>query len=244
MSYSNGLLPSPSSPTISESIHGLPGVGFKLTDDGDYDIDNKKLRNVADPQSNSDASTKKYVDQIKTNITKKFSDYLKKDGTDKMTSLLNMDDRRIKNVGAGRHGTSDALTHLQLEAFYFDLNVDDGKIETQNPIDMKNKKISNLAEGTDNNDAVNRHQLQTSLVSKADKTELNNYSLKSGLTNDLDMKNNKIVNLKTATSGNDAVNFTQLNLIGGTMKGDIQCNNNSIYGIKKVNNDHWVKRHI
>ena len=63
MRYSNGLLPSPSSPTISESIHGLPGVGFKLTDDGDYDIDNKKLRNVADPQSNSDASTKKYVDQ-------------------------------------------------------------------------------------------------------------------------------------------------------------------------------------
>ena len=148
---------------------------------------------------------------INTNITNKFSDYLKKDGTDKMTSLLNMDDRRIKNVGAGRHGTSDALTHLQLEAFYFDLNVDDGKIETQNPIDMKNKKISNLAEGTDNNDAVNRHQLQTSLVSKADKTELNNYSLKSGLTNDLDVKNNKIVNLKTATSGNDAVNFTQLN---------------------------------
>ena len=59
------------------------------------------------------------------------------------------------------------------------------------------------------------------------------------------MKNNKIVNLKTATSGNDAVNFSQLNnelsnylhLTGGTMKGDIQCNNNSIYGIENASND-------
>ena len=59
------------------------------------------------------------------------------------------------------------------------------------------------------------------------------------------MKNNKKVNLKTATSGNDAVNFTQLNndlsnylhLTGGTLKGDIQCNNNCIYGIKNVSND-------
>ena len=42
MSYSNGVLVSPSSSTISESIRGLPGVGFKLTDDGDYDMENKK----------------------------------------------------------------------------------------------------------------------------------------------------------------------------------------------------------
>ena len=33
MSYSNGRLPSPtSSTTITESIRGLPGVGFKLTE--------------------------------------------------------------------------------------------------------------------------------------------------------------------------------------------------------------------
>ena len=41
MSYSNGLL---SSPTTS-STHGPPGppgIGFKLTDDGNYDIDGKR----------------------------------------------------------------------------------------------------------------------------------------------------------------------------------------------------------
>ena len=57
-------------------------------------------------------------------------------------------------------------------------------------------------------------------------------------------KNHKIVNLKTATRGNDAVNFTQLNneisnylhLTGGTMKGDIDLNGNSIYGVKNTVN--------
>ena len=66
--------------------------------------------------------------------------YLKKDGSDKMTGLLNMNDRRIENHAPGRHISSDALTHLQTEAFYFDLNVDDGKIQAQYPIDMGNKK--------------------------------------------------------------------------------------------------------
>ena len=183
MSYSNGLLPSPSSSMISESIRGLPGVGFKLTDDGDYDIDNKKLRNVADPQSNSDTSTKKYVDQINTNITNKFSDYLKKDGSDKMTGLLNMDNRRIEIVGPGRHGTADALTRLQLEAFYFDLDVDDDKIEAQNPIDMGNKKIAGLQDPLNHKDAATKFYIDSSMSLKADKTELSDYQKKNGKNN-------------------------------------------------------------
>ena len=46
MSYSNGKLPEDtfSHEKIIEIVKGLPGVGFKLTDDGDYDIQNKKLR--------------------------------------------------------------------------------------------------------------------------------------------------------------------------------------------------------
>ena len=175
MSYSNGKLPEEtiSHDKIIEIVKGLPGVGFKLTDDGDYDIQNKKLRNVADPQANSDASTKSYVDSEVFN-------YLKRDGSNIMTGALNMDNRRIENVAAGRHGTADALTHLQLEAFYLDLNTNSGFIEAQNPIDMKNEKISNLAEGTDNSDAITKHQLETGLAPKADKTDLNNYLKETG----------------------------------------------------------------
>ena len=243
MSYSNGKLPEDtfSHEKIIEIVKGLPGVGFKLTDNGDYDMQNKKLRNVASPQTNNDVTTKSYVD---VGVSKT----LKKDGTDQMNGLLDMNYNRIENVGNGRHGTTDALTHLQFEAFYFDLNTDSGDIEAQNPINMKNEKISNLAEGTDNSDAITKHQLETGLAPKADKTELSNYLKKDGsiaLTNNLDLGDNKIVNVKEATSGTDAVNFTQLNNelykylheSGGDMTGDIRMNNNRIYGIGNVEND-------
>ena len=40
-----------------------------------------------------------------------------------MTGLLDMNNSRIENVGPGRHGNADALTPVQFEAFYFDLNI-------------------------------------------------------------------------------------------------------------------------
>ena len=240
MSYSNGKLPEDtiSHGKIIEIVKGLPGVGFKLTDAGDYDMQNKKLRNVASPETNNDVTTKSYVDNKALLV----------DGSNKMLGALNMDNRRVENLAPARHGFSDAVSSLHLNTFFFDLNTNDGKTEAQNPIDMKNEKISNLAEGTDNSDAITKHQLETGLAPKADKTELANCLKKDGsiaLTNNLDLGNNKIVNVKEATSGTDAVNFTQLNnelfkylhKSGGDMTGDIRMNNNRIYGIGNVEND-------
>ena len=50
----------------AKGIQGAPGVGFNLTSDGDYDMINKKLRNVGAPIDNTDAATKKYVDDNST----------------------------------------------------------------------------------------------------------------------------------------------------------------------------------
>ena len=89
------------------------------------------------------------------------------------------------------------------------------------------------------------------MLLKADTTELKNYILKSGLTSDLDMKNHDINNVKEATSGHQAVNFTQLNNelsnylqeTCGTMKGDIQMDNNHIYGVNlSIDNTSAVPR--
>ena len=41
---------------------GLPGVGFKLTDDGNYDINGKRLTNVSQPVDDNDAANKKYLE--------------------------------------------------------------------------------------------------------------------------------------------------------------------------------------
>ena len=63
MSYSNGLLPDQSYQTVNKYVQrGLPGVGFKLTDTGDYDMQNKKLTNVKSGTDSNDAVNKSQSD--------------------------------------------------------------------------------------------------------------------------------------------------------------------------------------
>ena len=47
---------------FARGTQGAPGVGFNLTSSGDYDMINKKLRNIGAPAFNTDTATKKYVD--------------------------------------------------------------------------------------------------------------------------------------------------------------------------------------
>ena len=67
---------------FARGIQGAPGVGFNLTSSGDYDMINKKLRNVGAPSANTDAATKKYVDDNSSGPADG-SVFLKLDGTKK-----------------------------------------------------------------------------------------------------------------------------------------------------------------
>ena len=90
MSYSNGLL---SSPTTS-STHGPPGppgVGFKLTGDGNYDIDGKRLTNVSQPIDARDVATKAYIDGNKLDV-------VLRDGSQNMTGNLDMNNNKITSL--------------------------------------------------------------------------------------------------------------------------------------------------
>ena len=63
MGYSNGILESDEKGGSGErGEQGLPGIGFKLTDDGNFDIDGKRLTNISKPVDGGDATTKAYVD--------------------------------------------------------------------------------------------------------------------------------------------------------------------------------------
>ena len=63
MSFYNGIL-------NHDDVHGsgqigprgVPGIGFKLTSDGNYDIENKKLKNVQNGDSDQDVMTKKQIE--------------------------------------------------------------------------------------------------------------------------------------------------------------------------------------
>ena len=60
MSYSNGILSSPSAEG-QPGPPGLPGVGYKLTADGNFDIDTKRLTNVAESVDDNDAVSLKVL---------------------------------------------------------------------------------------------------------------------------------------------------------------------------------------
>ena len=61
-------------------IQGSPGVGFSLTKDGNYDMVNKKLKNVGEGVENSDAVTKHQLEvSMNTKLNKTSLDnYVKK----------------------------------------------------------------------------------------------------------------------------------------------------------------------
>ena len=98
MGISNDNIHNPhtSNTGATQGQRGPPGVGFKLTSDGNYDVDNKKLTNVATPTGNADAATKKYIDDHIGNVHQ--TGYFKKDGSVAMTGDLNVGGHKITNV--------------------------------------------------------------------------------------------------------------------------------------------------
>lgn len=52
----------PRGPRGERGIPGPPGEGFTKNENGDFNINWKQLKNITEPQEDSDAATKNYVD--------------------------------------------------------------------------------------------------------------------------------------------------------------------------------------
>ena len=119
--------------SFARGIQGAPGVGFNLTSSGDYDMINKKLRNVGAPSANTDAATKKYVDDNSSGSP----------STSRLTvnSDIDMKDNyRIKNLKTPLDGkeppTKDYVDNTFLER--------DGSYPMKGNLNMDNNQILNL----------------------------------------------------------------------------------------------------
>jgi len=115
MGYSNCQVQSQSDSTGrgEKGDSGLPGIGFKFTDDGNYDLESKRLTDVADPIDKTDAATTNYVETEKKEV-------LLLNGRQSMNADLKMNDKKITNLGTptdGNDGTTkgyvDDQIHLQ-----------------------------------------------------------------------------------------------------------------------------------
>ena len=95
MSYSNGSLSDKSYQTASQyTQRGLPGVGFKLTDSADYDMQNKRLTNLSEGIGNNDA-IKKHQMEVGLSTKQNHTDVLLLDGTTHMVGDLDLRENKI-----------------------------------------------------------------------------------------------------------------------------------------------------
>ena len=174
---------------FAKGVQGAPGVGFNLTADGNYDMEEKKLTNVGEPTSDTDSATKKYVD----------------DNSGGKTSLITVDSNidmksqfsitKLKTPS----NNDDAATKKYVDDSKIDgsvfLKLDGTRPMTGN-LNMNNQRILNIPAPTGNNQPTPLAYTNLAYL-KVDGS--------NPMTNELNMDNKKIINLLSPTNNSDAV---------------------------------------
>ena len=157
---------------------GLPGIGFNLTDDGNFDIQDKRLTEVADPIDNGDAATKKYVD-------------------DHIISGSGVTKIYVDNENAKQD------TAINSKAEKTDAILRDGTQSMSDNLNLNNQKIVDLADPTGPKGAATKGYVDNKVsdgISKVPNPDLSDYLKVNGsvsMTGDLNMGDNKITDLDT-----------------------------------------------
>ena len=258
MSYSNGLLSDQSYQTVNKYVQrGLPGVGFKLTVAGDYDMQNKKLVNVDEGDNNQDVVNKHQLDvglQTKPNKT----DVLLLDGTTHMVGDLDlrgnkiilpgeiqMDRKLITNLDTDENQDLSAVNMITLKNKVepkADKNYIDFEITKQNAL-INNTFVKKTGDQM-NGDLILPHDSYPvdGNTNKAISYETQREIFLSRresfpMQADINMNNNFIQNIATPTSSHQVTNkgYCDYNFLnrqkGGVLMGPLSMNQNDLIGI-------------
>ena len=258
MSYSNGLLSDQSYQTANKYVQrGLPGVGFKLTVTGDYDVQNKKLVNVDEGENNQDVVNKHQLDvglQTKPNKT----DVLLLDGTTHMVGDLDlrgnkiilpgeiqMDQKLITNLDTDENQDLSAVNMITLKNKVepkADKNYVDFEITKQNALinnafvkktgDQMNGDLilphDSYPVGGNTNKAISYESQREIFLSRQESFPMQG---------DINMNNNFIQNIATPTSSHQATNkgYCDYNFLsrqkGGVLMSSLSMNQNDLFEI-------------
>ena len=258
MSYSNGLLSDQSYQTANKYVQrGSPGVGFKLTDTGDYDMQNKKLVNVDEGENNQDVVNKHQLDvglQTKPNKT----DVLLLDGTSHMVGDLDlrgnkiilpgeiqMDRKLITNLDTDENQDLSAVNMITLK----------NKVEPKADKDYVDFEITKQI-ALINNTFVKKtgDQMNGDLILPHDSYPVDGNTNKAisyetqreiflsrresfPMQADINMNNNLIQNVATPTSSHQVTNkgYCDYNFLnrqkGGVLMGPLSMNRNDLFEI-------------
>ena len=258
MSYSNGLLSDQSYQTVNKYVQrGLPGVGFKLTVMGDYDMQNKKLVNVDEGENNQDVVNKHQLDvglQTKPNKT----DVLLLDGTTHMVGDLDlrgnkiilpgeiqMDQKLITNLDTDENQDLSAVNMITLknkvepkaDKDYVDFEITKQNASINNTFVKKTGDQMNgdlilphdsYPVGGNTNKAISYESQREIFLSRQE-----SFPMQA----DINMNNNFIQNIATPTSSHQATNkgYCDYNFLnrqkGGRIMGSLSMNQNDLFEI-------------
>ena len=169
-------------PTGPTGATGASGTGFNLTSDGNYDMTDKKLSNMAKETASSDAATRNQLDTAVGN----------KHSTDQNIDLKNtynvINSNRLTCDEMGRNGGTLVCYEDVREVF---VSRKESVFPVETYLDMGNQFIYNVKTPINIDQGVNKSYADTKL------------SLSGGLmTGNLDMNNNRIYNVAQPSGAN------------------------------------------
>ena len=210
----------------SRGDRGLPGIGFKLDANNDYDMQNKKLVNVKQGTNNNDVVTKSQLDSEIAKIpSADTTQFVKKTGATMNGDLI------LQPQPYPIHGnTNKAISYNTARNIF--LSKKEGGSMLQS-LDMNNHFITNIKDPVNSDHVVNKKYVDNQLAKKLDKDTT------------IDMKDNAITNVKFPVNQKDVatveyitqrITNSQKNYfkLDGTtsMSGDLNLNNNKIINLQ------------
>ena len=226
MSFYNGILNHDDNLDSSQvGQRGLPGIGYKLTSDGDYDIQNKKLTNVKNGDENNDVMNKSQIESYVSNKTI----YLKNVNPGQ---VINNKAVIYSNTGSVHSNALYLKDQYGQETILHNEDQDDNQIRLYIP-NLKNNdsfggrlkssivitSISQTIEGkkifhdievpnpTIDGHASNKAYVDNEISKISDSSDNSNYVKKSGdsMTGNLNMDGNRILKLSDPQFSDEAV---------------------------------------
>ena len=192
-------------------VPGSPGVDFNLTKDGNYDMFNKKIKNVGE---GSDAITKHQLEvSMNTKLNKtSLNNYVKKNSPE-VGADLDMKGFAIKNMKITPSNDASATLRKHVDRKIATKTSLASYVKKDSPevaadLDLKGYSIKNM-KVTPGNDAsaTSRKYVDGKLNTKADKNDLNDYLKLDGtsqMQDNLQMNNNRITRLPLPHLGDEA----------------------------------------
>ena len=247
----------PQQQSFLRGLRGSPGVGFSLTSDGNYDMKNKKLKNVGEGIASSDAVTKHQLEtEINSKINPSLNNYVRKDSPE-VAADLDMKNFSIKNMKINPISDTIAVSAKYLDG-KLNTKADksilsqyikrDGSVQMVGGLKMNGNRITGLTQVPHyNGAAANKRYVDVKVNSKADIRDLDDYLKLDGtkaMTGNLNMNNKRIKHLpdpqladepvtrKFLTHTNTLFYNIFLDLDGNAqMRSNLQMNGNNITGL-------------